>query len=498
MNFVIIMTDTQCKHMVGAYGRPEMNTPNLDRLSRSGVRFDKAYTACPVCTPARSSIFSGLTPQVNGAWTNNVSPHSNIPLMGEIFRNFRYRAGYTGKWHLDGTAYYGDGQPGGGFEPDWWYDGKCYAGDIGPEMFRKYLSVSTPEELEQAGFTEENIWGHRVADRALDFLERVGGDPFLLVVSFDEPHAPYVAPAEYWRSFCPDDVPRRPNYDAPVDGKPELQQVHHQENKNESLRAYWQKHDQEHRLLACNSYIDREIGRVIDAVETLHGDDTTIIYTSDHGDMMRAHGLRTKGPMMYEEVTNIPLIIKTPECRGGEVSSSPVSHLDILPTLLDMAGMEIPPVLHGYSLTPILSNPERKVRDCVHISFNRFAINQDTYGGFYPIRCVCDGRYKLAVNLLDTDELYDLENDPYEMENLITHNQYSDVREKLHCELLKEMGRTRDPFRSFHWGMRPWSSQERPTYWVAANRDRPDGFSFQPSIRPDGFDYDPMPKIKRK
>ncbi len=359
-------------------------------------------------------------------------------------------------------------------------------------MFQKYLSVRTPGELEQAGFSEENIWGHRVADRALDFLEQVGDDPFLLLVSFDEPHSPYVAPAEYWRRFGPDDVPRRPNYNAPVDGKPELQQVHHRENKDENFRNRWQKHSQEHRLLACNSYIDREIGRVIDAVETLHGGDTLIIYTSDHGDMMRAHGLRTKGPLMYEEVTNIPLIVKAPGCRGGKVSHSPVSHLDILPTLLDMAGLEIPPVLHGYSLSPILSDPERKVRDYVHIGFNRFAINQDAYGGFYPIRCVCDGRYKLAVNLLDIDELYDLENDPYEMQNLITHTDYADVREKLHRELLKEMDRTRDPFRSFHWGRRPWSTVSRPTYWDAPHRDLPEGFSFQPSIRPDGFTYDPL------
>ena len=162
-----------------------------------------------------------------------------------------------------------------------------------------------------------------------------------------------------------------------------------------------------------------------------------------------------------------------------------------------MAGLENPPALHGYSMAPILSDPENKVRDFAPISFNRFAINQDGYGGFYPIRCVCDGRYKLAVNLLDSDELYDLSKDPYEMQNLISDTDYADVREKLHRNLLEEMGRTRDPFRSFHWGMRPWNTVGRPTYWDAPNRDFLEGFSFQPSIKPDGFTYNPLPTRKK-
>ncbi len=172
MNFVFIMTDTQTKDMVGAYGLPQADTPNLDRLAAEGIRFERAYTACPLCTPARGAIFSGLHPQINGAWCNNIAPGRHVALMGEIFRHHGYRAAYTGKWHLDGTAYFGDGVPGGGFEGDWWYDGKRYAEDIGPEMFGAYRACKTADELREAGFDEEHIWGHRVADRAVDFLEK--------------------------------------------------------------------------------------------------------------------------------------------------------------------------------------------------------------------------------------------------------------------------------------------------------------------------------------
>ncbi len=170
MNFVFIMTDTQSKSMVGAYGDPSVDTPNLDRLAETGIRFDRAYTACPVCTPARGAMMSGLHPQINGAWCNNITPHSNIPLMGTMFRERDYRAGYTGKWHLEGAGYFGDGNVDGGFEPDWWYDGRNYADDIGPEMFDKYRSCTTADALREAGFTLENIWGNGGASRAIDFL----------------------------------------------------------------------------------------------------------------------------------------------------------------------------------------------------------------------------------------------------------------------------------------------------------------------------------------
>ncbi|MDP6039964.1 MAG: sulfatase-like hydrolase/transferase, partial [Candidatus Latescibacteria bacterium] len=271
MNCVLIMTDTQTQSMVGAYGLPQVDTPHLDRLAERGIRFDRAYTACPVCTPARGAMFSGLHPQVNGAWCNNTAPAANVPLMGTLFGEQGIRAGYTGKWHLEGGGYFGNGIPDGGFEPDWWYDGKRYADDIGPDMFEKYRTCKTADALRNAGFVEENIWGHRVADRAIDFLEGVGDDGFVLVVSFDEPHGPFVTPPEYWEKFAPEDIPRRENYNASVEGKPRLQQIQRDQNGDpdwETFRAGRLQH------FGCNSYIDREIGRVIDAVEQLHGDDT--------------------------------------------------------------------------------------------------------------------------------------------------------------------------------------------------------------------------------
>ena len=300
----------------------------------------------------------------------------------------------------------------------------------------------------------------------------------MLTVSFDEPHGPFVAPPEYWETFDMGNIPKSPNFAASTDGKPGLQQIH---SREVDIDRDWEAYRKlQTKFYACNSYIDKEIGRVIDTVEQLHGDDTVIIYTSDHGDMQGSHGLRGKGPMMYEEICNIPFIIKHPGGQGNAVHNSPVSHLDIIPTMLELSGIDCPDSLHGVSLAPVLQNPEIRVRDTVMINFHRFAINHDDMGEFYPIWCVTDGKFKLSINLFETDELYDLEKDPYEMKNLIGSAEHDAVRKSLHETLLDEMDRVRDPFRSYRWGDRLWNTVRRPFYTGGTQRPNVTGFPFQP------------------
>ncbi|MEM6281683.1 MAG: sulfatase-like hydrolase/transferase [Chloroflexota bacterium] len=484
VNFLIIITDTQRKDMVGAYGNPWMDTPHLDKLAAQGVRFTRAYTAAPVCTPARSAIFSGMYPQVNGAWANTIAPSASVPLMGTIFAHYGYRVGYTGKWHLDGSNYFGDGEPGGGFEPDWWYDGKRYAQHIGPQLFKAYRESNTPADLRCAGFTEDNIWAHGVADRAIDFLQRVGDEPFVLVASFDEPHEPYIAPPEYWEHVNPDNIPHYPNYGASVDDKPLLQRVQREQNGELEWADYAPTLT---RFYGCNRHIDREIGRVLAALDERPADDTVVIYTSDHGDMLRSHGLVSKGPMMYEEIASVPFIVRVPGGARHAVSEALISQLDILPTMLELASIDVPGTMQGTSFAPLLTDPSAATRAALMVSFNRFAINHDRFGGFYPIRCVVDGRYKLAVNLLDTDELYDMQSDPYEMTNRIYDPALADVRARLHDALLDEMDRIRDPFRTPLWGIRPWRKARQVFYRGGENRPPSPGFPFEPDPLPGTF-----------
>jgi uncharacterized sulfatase len=208
-----------------------------------------------------------------------------------------------------------------------------------------------------------------------------------------------------------------------------------------------------------------------------------VIFTSDHGDMMGAHRLVGKGPVMYEEITRIPLIVEGSGIEAGAVSRTLVSHVDLLPTLLELAGSAMPPILEGESLVPQLEgreNPEKGVA----LEFNRYEIEHDSWGGFQPVRCLIERQHKLVINLLHTDELYDLERDSAEVHNLIGDPALAAVRDSLHDHLLDWQNEKRDPFRGPCWERRPWRAARR-LQWRGQFRPRPaDGYA--PEVR----DYD--------
>jgi uncharacterized sulfatase len=480
-NFVLIMTDTQATNVVGAYGHPDLETPNIDRLAETGVTFTRAYTTCPLCTPARAGIFTGIYSHTAGAWTNNLPLGDNVITMGQRFRDGGYRTAYIGKWHLDGHDYFGTGLCPDGWDDAYWYDGRRYLDELNEEEIHLWRrGLSTLEDLRAHDVRAEFTWAHRVSDRVIDFLEQQSGEPFLLVVSYDEPHHPFACPPEYAAKFEHYDYPVGPAAYDTLEDKPAHQREWaaaddvHLENGRLRFPMYF----------GCNSFVDSESGRVIDAVHALAPKDTTIIFTSDHGDMLGAHRLRGKGPVMYEEITHVPLIIERPGGTGsGTVSSTLVSHVDLLPTMLELAGLDAPPILEGESITPLLRGEEASERSVV-LEFQRYEIEHDSWGGFQPVRCTVSGQYKLVINLLHTDELYDLETDPAEMINLIDHPDCANVRDELHDRLLDWMYEKRDPFRGPCWERRPWRDTRR-FQWRGKFRPRlADGYA--PVVR----DYD--------
>ena len=168
------MTDTQGVNVVGCYGRPEMRTPNIDRLASQGIKFERAYTCCPVCGPARSSIFTGNYPHTTGVLANNVPLGMNIKTIGERLHDAGWHTAYIGKWHLSGTDYFDDGRCPPGWDPKYWYDGRCYLEELTEEerlLWRQKLK--TPEDIHKHGITEEFTWAHRCSNRAIDFLSLI-------------------------------------------------------------------------------------------------------------------------------------------------------------------------------------------------------------------------------------------------------------------------------------------------------------------------------------
>ncbi|MCJ7702686.1 MAG: sulfatase-like hydrolase/transferase, partial [Anaerolineales bacterium] len=182
-NFVIIYGETQGANVIGAYGYPGVNTPNTDKLAQSGILFTRGYTTCPLCTPARAGMFTGIYPHSTGAWTNTLPTGKNIKTMGQRFRDAGYRTAYTGKWHLDGHDYFGTGRCPDGWDKEYWYDGKRYLNDLTvDEIYLWRKGLDSTHALREHEITSEFTWGHRAADKAINFLKnRLPGDPFLLV-----------------------------------------------------------------------------------------------------------------------------------------------------------------------------------------------------------------------------------------------------------------------------------------------------------------------------
>jgi uncharacterized sulfatase len=473
-NIVLILTDTTSRHYLGAYGSRGAITPHIDRLAQEGLLFENSYSSSPVCTPARGCIFTGVHAPVNGAWYNDATINRNVEIMGETFARAGSRVGYTGKWHLDGGLYFGYGKAQGGFPQRWWYDGKNYTDDLGPartQQYRTWARAGWPDMRELA-FEAEDCWGHRVTDRAIDFLRTAGDEPFLLCVAYDEPHGPFMAPREYLDAIDPDAFELRPNILTEVPGdKPEQQRILAEGHNNveEDLRAYLRYYG------ACQAFQDAEMGRLLEVVDELHGDDTYVIFTSDHGEQMGSHGCWGKGPIMYEESVHTPLIVRGPGVPAGARTKALAGQVDLLPTFCDLAGVPVPAQVQGHSLAPVLRDPDASVNDVVFITYTLFGndgepsrddehdrsrLGQKAGRWFFPIRAVFDGRYKLAVNLLDTDELYDLQEDPYEMRNLIDEEETAAVRDRLHRRLLDELVATRDPMRCLEWARRPWAAAD--------------------------------------
>ncbi|UDQ97895.1 sulfatase-like hydrolase/transferase [Lentisphaerota bacterium WC36G] len=464
------MTDSQRFDMLGCYGNEKMSTPNLDAMAENGVRFDRAYCCQGVCEPARSALFTGTFPHTNGGWTNSIGIADNIKSIGERLTDNGIHCGYIGKWHLDGGDYFGLGIAPKGWDKDIWYDMRNYLKELTPEQRLKSRKSATNNE----GVSEDFTFGHRCASRALEFIEKNKNNDFFLVVSFDEPHDPFLCPDPY-ASMYKGFKWQNPNQVVTED-QPYHQQLWHEANYNIS------ETDLEF-FMGCNSYIDYEIGRVLNCINEKLPDAMTL-YTSDHGDALGEHGLGLKGPAAYDGITRIPIIVQYKDIPKGSVNTGVASHIDIVPTILEFFDAPNSKVLEGKSMMKSLFDPNYHNNEQIFIEFGRYEVDHDGFGGFQPMRCVFDGRYKLVVNLLSDDELYDLENDKLELVNLINSDdvELCKKRDNLHDILLNWMNETRDPFRGYYWENRPWRKDARKPSWgyTKMTRQREENEHYEP------------------
>lgn len=460
---IFILGESVRWDMLNCYRQTGLRTPHLDQLAREGMRYERAYNCQPVCSPARSAIWTGLYPHSNGVWGNSMALGDTVHSIGQRLHDRWIDTAFIGKWHLDGFDYFGTGRPPGGWDPEYWYDMRDYLSELSPPDRVRSRDRRTGND---PTWTADMCYGHRVTDRANKFLVDHKDREFMLCVCYDEPHDPCLCPKEYSDSYGDFVFPSDIDVSDSLVDKPQEQRIwagNHLQGNQPPIHA--------RQFFGAHTFIDAEIGRLLAQVQE-SAPDALVIYTSDHGVFLEAHRLQDKGPAMYDEITRIPFIVRWPgHTPANSVNRNLMSHIDVAGTLMEFWGFDVPPTLEGKSVLASFKDLAAPTRDAVFIEWGRYEVDHDGFGAFQPIRCIFDGRYKLSIHAMTTDEMYDLQADPYEMTNIIASDQHRTERENLHDRLLEWMNVSRDPFRGYYWGRRPW----RPTFpetWANAGMTR--------------------------
>jgi arylsulfatase A-like enzyme len=413
---LIITTDQQRSDVMSAVGNKWVKTPNMDAIAANGVYFTNSYCPYPLCSPSRSALHAGRMPHEIGVDHNSMPIDPAIPLSGQVFRAAGYDTGYAGKWHMPGT-YPSDGIP--GFEV----------------LNKSSRQGKLAHDVDEATMTA-----------AIEFLKRKHDKPFLLVVSFINPHDICLLAGEAgplledlrkkYQPAADAELPPLPSNFAKTAGElgPMVRRARHEEWDENQWRKY------------CFAYyrlvedVDRQVGKVMEALRQAGEEEKTIvIFTSDHGEGLGSH--RWTGKMMfYEEEAAVPLIVSwkgvTPAGRidRGHL----VSALDVLPTICDYAGVDPPASVRGQSLRPVIKKPEEPGHE--FIVSEMAAGGAGARGRSFMLRTK---RYKYMVfpGAERFEMLFDLETDPGEMKNLANETGLAGELER-HRKLLAQWNKT--------------------------------------------------------
>ena len=458
-NILWICTDQQRYDTIGALGNPYVSTPNIDSLVADGVAFTHAYCQSPICTPSRASFLTGMYPSAthvsgNG---NDYFPET-YPLITRTLADIGYDCGLIGKLHLASAFRRIEPRANDGYRywqyshapRDDWKEGHDYAdwvrskGYILGELTKNPEGV--PAELHQT------TW---CAEKTIEFIREERDGPWLTSVNIYDPHPPFNPPQSYREQFNPTDMPEPLFKESDLEQQHKLHQIDFQSKVQtpdeldirnpilaQSPRSKTKVEivgERDAKTLKAAYYamiklIDDQLGRILEVLnETGQRENTVIIFTSDHGEMLGDHGLIQKGCRFYEGLVRVPLIFSWQgHFESGLKSDALVELVDKVPTLLELAGLPVPEQMHGRSLLSILrgESDANQHRDFVRCEYyDALGMRDRTFATMYR-----DKRYKLIVyHGHEAGELYDLVDDPDEFNNL-WHTQ---EKQKTKLDLLK-------------------------------------------------------------
>lgn len=447
-NIIVFLTDQQRHDTTGAHGSALGLTPNFDWMAKHGTHVFNSFTCQPVCAPARSCLQTGLYATQTGVWCNDARPHTHIEMLGSLFNAAGYDTGYIGKWHLIPHEYEGAVPPEGRGGYRHWLAANLL----------EFVSGPYDTHLWDADGVEHKLPGYRVdalTDAAIRYInERSGQDqPYLLFLSHLEPHHQnhsdaYVAPAGYAERYAGAALP------------PDLQKL------GGNAPQQWPGY--------CGTVkrCDEALGRMFDALRSLGQlDDTIVLFTSDHGCHFRTRNAEYKRSC-HDASIRVPTAIWGSRFIGGGALPQLSSLVDLPPTLLEAAGIEIPASMRGRSL---LSLVERRADDWPDDIFVQISESQTG-------RAVRTHRWKYSVRFDQKDEqggwislpsaasytddcLYDLDADPWELTNLVGVASYRDIVANLRARLARHMQAADEPEPVFLDAPEVPTPQRQPEYY---------------------------------
>lgn len=439
-NVVFVFADQWRAQATGYSGNSVVETPNLDALSERSVNFTNAVAGCPVCSPYRASLMTGQYPHTHGVFINDVHLSDDAESLGKQYARAGYDTGYIGKWHLDGRGRknYIPPESRQGFE--FWkvlecthdYNNSEYYADDDPTL-REWDGYDAIEQTKEA---QNYIRDHADAD-----------NPFLLFLSWGPPHTPYhTAPGRFRDRYDAVEMPVRPNV-------PE----NRAEDAREMIAGYY----------AHCTALDECVGRLMNTLEEcgITGD-TIFVFTADHGDMLCSHDAEKK-QRPFEESIRVPFLLHYPGLGSGEVGFQ-IDAQDIMPTLLNLSGLEVPATVQGRDLSPLTRGESVEEDDAVVLScYVPFGQWTRDVGG-RECRGIRTDRYTYVRSLDGPWLLFDNQEDPYQLRNLVDSENHGDLREKLDKKLHNLLDRTDDEFLPAdeylsRWGYRVNQSRTTPT-----------------------------------
>jgi arylsulfatase A-like enzyme len=455
-NVVIISTDQQRRDCIGSYGSEICQTPAIDQLSASGTTFDQAYTVSAICSPSRASTYTGLYPHKHGIMGNRDEFSENVRLVSQDLDEEGYQCGFIGKWHCgeeklpQDFSFEGMNLPGYGDckkTPEYLgylEQNRLSPGDVKPcgsGYYENILLCGTSTA------TPSSSIPYFIAEETISMLEQMKNKkkPFLLFSNFWGPHPPYVPIEPFASMYKPEEIPPWGNFHDPLVKKPGAHKKFRDAFLGQGIQPWkWEKWAEWiAKYYGFVTMIDTQIGRIIKAIERLGLDENTIVvFTTDHGDLIGGHGgIFDKDSMMVQETYHIPLIIRLPGVLQPARLDHLVTNMDIVPTILELAGVDPGRQFDGRSLVPLLEGSKKAWRDEVYCVFN----------GHYTAcqsRMLLTGNYKYVFNTADIDELYDLDRDPWELSNQIDHPDLQGLIANMRARMLVAAEEAEDPIRN--------------------------------------------------